>query len=246
MKKQLCFLTTSLFLLLLSACGGEPAGTWTPVEDFQFTLEEAAGVDGTAFTPDGFDPARINDPDHNYNPKGWLDENTVLCTRSAEDIFDDTTELVAVTLEGAVTELDVEIDPYTMVTAQDGVVIYGKCYETALPDGVTFARWNGTEDLTPIYQFEDGAAITFQQFFSPDGTKAVMSWISEIPGNDWKVRIIDLNTGAFQDLTPPELEGGAPEFLFSRWLDDGTILVTAASDLANGGDAAAWEYSLPQ
>ena len=128
MKKQLCFLTASLFLLLLSACGGEPAGTWTPVEDFQFTLEEAAGVDGTEFTPDGFDPARINDPDHNYTPKGWLDENTVLCTRSAEDIFDDTTELVAVTLEGAVTELDMEIDPYTMVTAQDGVVIYGKLY----------------------------------------------------------------------------------------------------------------------
>ena len=63
MKKQLCFLTASLFLLLLSACGGEPAGTWTPVEDFQFTLEEAAGVDGTSFTPDGFDPARINDPE---------------------------------------------------------------------------------------------------------------------------------------------------------------------------------------
>ena len=37
MKKQLCFLTASLFLLLLSACGGEPAGTWTPVESFQFT-----------------------------------------------------------------------------------------------------------------------------------------------------------------------------------------------------------------
>lgn len=245
MKKQLCFLTASLFLLLLSACGGEPAETWTPVEDFQFTLEEAAGVDGTAFTPDGFDPARINDPEHDYHPKGWLDENTVLCSRSDKDDFTDT-ELVAVTLEGSVSELDVDIDAYTMVTAQDGVVIYGKLYETVLPDGVTFARWEGTEDLTPIHHFEDGVALSFQQFFSPDGSKAVMSWIPEVPGTDWKVRVIDLKTGEHQDLTPPEIESEEPIALFTRWLDDRTILVTAASDLTNGSDAAAWKYSLPE
>ena len=150
------------------------------------------------------------------------------------------------TLEGAVTELDMEIDPYTMVTAQDGVVIYGKLYETVLPDGVTFARWEGTEDLTPIHHFEDGVALSFQQFFSPDGSKAVMSWIPEVPGTDWKVRVIDLKTGDHQDLTPPEIESEEPIALFTRWLDDRTILVTAASDLTNGSDAAAWEYSLPQ
>lgn len=246
MKKRLCFLTAILALLVLSACGGESAGTWTPVEDVQFTLESAAGIDGDTepFAPDGFDPARINDPDHDYNPKGWLDENTVLCTRSDKDDLTDT-ELVAVTLEGAVTELDADVDAYTMVTAQNGVVIYGKYHETVLPNGVTFAQWEGTEDLTTIHQFEDGVAFTFQQFFCPDGSKAVMTWIPEVPGADWKVRIIDLETGDYQDLTPPEIEHEEPIVLFARWLDDRTILVTAASDLANGNDAAAWEYALP-
>lgn len=245
MKKALLFLTSLLCLSLLSACGGEKdTGTWTPVEDFQFTLEAAAGVDADTelFDPGDFDPAVINDPAHDYNPKGWLDENTVLCTRSNAGSFS-CYEMVAVTLDGQVTVLDVDIHPQTMITAQDGVVVFGSYYETILDDVVTFARWNGDETLTIIYQFEEGTALNFQQFFSPDGTKAVMSWTPEVPASHWKVRIIDLKTGDYQDLTPPEMDAEEPILLFSRWKDDSTLFITA-TDMLPDGYAAAWEYTL--
>ncbi len=262
MKKRLCFLTALLALLVLSACGGETAGptktnepaegaaadktdgTWTSVDVTAFSVAEAAGVDETPFTPDGFDPAKIDDPAHSYTPCGWLDENTVLCSRVDAEA-PDTLELAAVTLDGAVTALDVVLDSTSLVAARDGVVLYAKTHDTALPDGITLARWDGTETLTPIYAFSDGSALTFQQFFSPDGSKALLSWCRDDADGAWKVRVIDLKTGDFLDLTPPETEGDAPAALLSRWLDDQTILVTAPSDLADGSDAVAWEYTLP-
>ncbi|MBR2491160.1 MAG: hypothetical protein IKB65_06730 [Ruminiclostridium sp.] len=245
MKRQWKILPTLLCLLLLSACGGEETGTWTPVEDFTFSLEAAAGVgpDTELFDPGDFDPAVINDPDHTYNPKGWLDETTVLCTRYDSDSYTNN-EMVAVTLDGQVSLLDVDIDTYTMVTPQNGVVVFGSYYENILDDVVTFARWNGDETLTPIHTFDEGIALGFQQFFSPDGTKAVMSWIPEDPGTDWNVRIIDLETGDYQDVTPPEIESEEPILLFSRWTGDSTLLITA-SDMLPDGYCAAWEYTLP-
>lgn len=244
MKKQWKILPTLLCLLLLSACCEEETGTWTPVGDFTFSLEAAAGVgpDTELFDPGDFDPAVINDPDHTYYPQGWLDENTVLCTRYASDSYTNK-EMVAVTLDGQVSLLDVDIDAYTMVTAQNGVVVYAGYYETILNEGVTFARWDGDESLAPIHQFEEGTAISFQQFFSPDGTKAVMSWIPEVPDTDWKVRIIDLETGDYQDVTPPEIESDEPIILFSHWIDDSTLLITA-SDMLPDGYCTAWEYTL--
>lgn len=245
MKKQRILFPSLLCLLTLSACGGDNTGTWTPVEDFTFSLEAAAGVgpDTELFDPGDFDPAVINDPDHTYNPKGWLDENTVLCTRYDNDSYTNN-EMVAVTLDGQVSLLDVDIDTYTMVTAQNGVVVFGSYYENILDDVVTFARWNGDETLTLIHTFDEGIALGFQQFFSPDGTKAVMSWIPEDPGTDWKVRIIDLETGDYQDVTPPEIESEEPILLFSRWTGNSTLLITA-SDMLPDGYCAAWEYTLP-
>jgi len=64
MKKQWKILPTLLCLLLLSACGGEENGTWTPVEDFTFSLEAAAGVGpDTKLFLHYFSLPHANDPD---------------------------------------------------------------------------------------------------------------------------------------------------------------------------------------
>lgn len=245
MKKYVILLTSLLCLTLLTACGGEEEGTWTSVENYEFSLEAAAGVgpDTELFDPGDFDPAVINDPAHDYTHRGWLDETTALCTRSNAGSFS-CYEMVAVTLDGQVTVLEADIHPHTMISAQDGVVVFGSYYENILDDAVIFARWNGDETLSVIHTFQEGIALGFQQFFSPDGTKAVMSWTPEVPNTDWKVRIIDLENGDYQDVTPPEFESQEPIILFSRWTGDSTLLITA-SDMLPDGYCTGWEYALP-
>ena len=238
MRKYLILLSSLLCLLLLSACGQEETGTWYPRAGYVFSWEEVLNADMSPF-----DTSVIHDPDHDYTHRGWLDENTALFTRSNAGSFS-CYEMAAVTLEGQVTVLEADVHPHAMITAQDGVVIFGSYYETILDDVVTFARWNGDETLTVIHTFEEGIALSFQQFFSPDGTKAVMSWTPEVPSSHWKVRIIDLKTGDYQDVTPPGLESEEPILLISRWQDDRTLHI-GATDMLPDGYCAGWEYALP-
>lgn len=241
MKKHLILLSSLLCLILLTACSGEEAqGTWSSVEDYQFSWEDVLNAE-TDTQP--FDTSILNDPEHDYNFKGWLDENTALCTRSNAGSFS-CYEMVAVAPEGQVTVLDADVHPLTMITAQNGVVVFGSYYETILDDVITFARWNGDETLTVIYEFQDGISFHTTHFISPDGTKAAIGWIPEVPGTDWQVRIIDLNTGDYQDVTPPGLESENPILLLVHWKDNSTLFVSAC-DMLPDGFAAAWEYTLP-
>jgi hypothetical protein len=240
MKKACLFLATLLCLSLLAACGQEETGTWTPVEDYQFSWEYVLATE-----PDlhPFDTSVIHDPDHNYTHRGWLDENTALCTRSNAGSFS-CYEMVAVTLDGQVTVLEADVHPQTMITAQNGLIAFGSYYETILDDVITFARWNGDETLTILYEFRDGISFHTTHFFSPDGTKAAIGWTPEAPSTQWQVRIVDLETGNFQDVTPPGLESEEPLLLLVRWQDDSTLFVTA-TDMLPDGYTAAWEYALP-
>ena len=241
MKKLLCILCPLLCLILLTACGGEDAlGTWTSVEDYQFSWEYVLATEPD-FHP--FDTSVIHDPDHNYTHRGWLDENTALCTRSNAGSFS-CYEMVAVTLDGQVTVLMADVHPQTMITAQNGLIAFGSYYETILDDVITFARWNGDETLTILYEFRDGISFHTTHFFSPDGTKAVIGWTPEVPSTQWQVRIVDLETGNFQDATPPGLESEEPVMPLARWKDDNTLFVIA-TDLLPDGYSAAWEYTLP-
>ncbi len=241
MKKLLCVLCPLLCLILLTACSGEDAqGTWTSVEGYQFSWEDVLGTE-TDTQP--FDASILNDPEHDYNFKGWLDESTALFSRSNAGSFS-CYEMVAVTLDGQVTVLEADVHPHTMITAQNGLVAFGSYYETILDDVITFARWNGDESLTILYEFRDGISFHTTHFFSPDGTKAVIGWTPEVPSTQWQVRIVDLKTGDYQDLTPPGLESEEPLLLLAHWQDDRTLFVSATDMLPNGYTAA-WEYTLP-
>lgn len=246
--KKIGMLLSLLCLLFLTACGEATLadGTWTEMENQAFDFYQATGVSESEepFDTDLFRFDLNGDPDYSYHPKGWLDENTVLCTRREKASLDGPTELAAVTLDGTVTKLDADIDAYTMVAVQDGVVAYGGLYETVLPDGVTFARWDGDETLEPVYQFQDGDALSFQQFFSPDGTKAVLPWCPQVPSADWTVRLIDLSIGQAQDLTLPAWsEQDAIHVLYARWLDDSTLQITAVTPEEE--ETVTWQYALP-
>lgn len=240
MKKCLFVLCSLLCLSLLTACGQEETGTWTPVEEYQFSWE---GILATEPSIQPFDTSVINDPDHDYTHKGWLDENTALFTRSNAGSFS-CYEMVAVTLEGQITVLEADVHPHAMITAQDGVVVFGSYYETILDDVITFARWNGDETLTLLYEFQEGISFHTTHFISPDGTRAVIGWTPEVPSTHWQVRIVDLETGDYQDVTPPGLESQDPIVLFCRWQDDNTLFITA-TDMLPDGYCAAWEYTLP-
>lgn len=72
-----------------------------------------------------------------------------------------------------------------------------------------------------------------------------MSWIPEVPGVDWNIRLIDLEAGTYQDLQPPEIQSDSPVMLLSRWLDDETVLVTAATGFSQEEFIAAWEVTVP-
>ena len=194
MKKLLCILCPLLCLLLLTACGQDAQGTWTPVEEYQFSWEEILNTETDA----PFDTNVINDPAHDYTHRGWLDENTALCTRSNAGSFS-CYEMVAVTLDGQVTVLEADVHPQTMITAQNGLVVFGSYYETILDDVITFARWNGDETLTILYEFRDGISFHTTHFISPDGTKAVIGWTPEVPSTQWQVRIVDSNANDVQD-----------------------------------------------
>lgn len=198
--KKLCYLLTVLLsTLALAACGGESmsGGTWTPVEDYTYSFDEATG----------------------WMENSEMDPETIEAVREAAGL-----------------------DDYTIVWVEGDSVVYAPYYETALMEGVTFAKWDG-EALTTVYQFQEGTAMSFQQFFNPGGTMAVMSWR---PDDQvvWTVRLVDMETGETRDLTLPEWDGETL-CVFSRWTNEDTLRVTAVEDLASGSNAAAWEYTLP-
>ena len=41
--------------------------------------------------------------------------------------------------------------------------------------------------LSTIYEFKSGLVTSWQQFFSPDGSKLVVAWIPSADSTDWNV-----------------------------------------------------------
>ena len=262
MRKAYCILFTLCFVLALSACSEEPVGTWSAPVECDFSLDMAFATNDL-FNPFPTDPqdiaetktpeypdevlqiARANTLNYIYSPQGWLDDNTILCTQIENGIIS-VNQLVAVTLDGTVIELTDEVDEFTSITTKNGYVIYGVSEQMIMPEGITVGKWEDGK-WSIIHRFEEGdvLAMGFQQIFNPSGTKVAISWVPDAPGTDWNIRILDLDSGKYQDVIPPELDSIQPIALFSCWLDDNRIQVTATQQLQNGSDAVSWEYTLP-
>lgn len=122
------------------------------------------------------------------------------------------------------------------------LLLYGSSYETAMMDGFTVARYEAG-NLTPIYTFDEGITVSWQEFFSPDGQHLVFPWKiqSNQPGG-MKIRVVDLNTGVETDLEPPQWESDS-DILFVKWHDDTSLQVSAMT--IGGTNWAHWIYTFP-
>lgn len=120
---------------------------------------------------------------------------------------------------------------FTRTEVKNDLLLYGESYETVMPEGFSVARY-ADGGLTPVYTFEDGATVTWQAFFSPDGTQIAFPWApwegeQGIQAEDWQVRVVDLGTGEETDLTLPAWEGHPQEMVCVQWIDDHALQVTA-------------------
>ena len=120
---------------------------------------------------------------------------------------------------------------FTRTEVKNDLLLYGESYETVMPEGFSVARY-ADGGLTPVYTFGDGATVTWQAFFSPDGTQIAFPWApwegeQGIQAGDWQVRVVDLGTGEETDLTLPAWEGHSQEMVCVQWIGDHALQVTA-------------------
>ena len=97
-----------------------------------------------------------------------------------------------------------------------------------------------------VYTFDEGMTVTWQRFFSPDGTKLVFPWKTDLGSPQWRIRVVDLSTGGETDLDIPEWEGET-EVLLVKWQDDTTLQATACQFTSSAaGRMASWTYAVPR
>ena len=144
----------------------------------------------------------------------------------------------------------------TRVEINGDKILYGE-REGEYLDGFTVATY-ADGALSTIYEFKSGLVTSWQQFFSPDGSKLVVAWIPSADSTDWNVTLVDLATREESKLELPEMsiqtagqEGEkdaakAPELVMVKWKDDNNLIVTGS--LKNFDDSTkpvSYLYTLP-
>ena len=143
------------------------------------------------------------------------------------------------------------LDDATRTEVKGDLLLYGPYAETAMAEGFTVARY-ADGALTPVYTFQEGMTPTWQQFFSPDGTRLAFPWEpvfqSEADIGQWKLRVVDLSDGSETDLALPDWPGHTKEMVCTRWLDDQTLQVSAydltALQAGEEGGSVTWTCAL--
>ena len=151
---------------------------------------------------------------------------------------------------------DFTVGDNTRVEINGDKILYGE-REGEYLDGFTVATY-ADGALSTIYEFKSGLVTSWQQFFSPDGSKLVVAWIPSADSTDWNVTLVDLATREESKLELPEMsiqtagqEGEkdaakAPELVMVKWKDDNNLLVTGS--LKNFDDSTkpvSYLYTLP-
>ena len=143
------------------------------------------------------------------------------------------------------------LDAFTRTEVKGDLLLYGPYAETVMAEGFTVARY-ADGALTPVYTFQEGMTPTWQQFFSPDGTRLAFPWEpvfqSEADIGQWKLRVVDLSDGSETDLALPDWPGHTKEMVCTRWLDDQTLQVSAydltALQVGEEGGSVTWTCAL--
>ena len=151
---------------------------------------------------------------------------------------------------------DFTVGDNTRVEINGDKILYGE-RESEYLDGFTVATY-ADGALSTIYEFKSGLVTSWQQFFSPDGSKLVVAWIPSADSTDWNVTLVDLATREESKLELPEMsiqtagqEGEkdaakAPELVMVKWKDDNNLIVTGS--LKNFDDSTkpvSYLYTLP-
>lgn len=133
-------------------------------------------------------------------------------------------------------------EDYLRLQVKGDYLLYAQYEETVLPHGLTVARRDG-EQWIPVYAFDGGLTHTWQDFFSPDGTKILFPWKTDSQSADWKLRVVDLATGAGVDVDPPE-EMTRYQLFCARWYDNAHIQA-GILDGSGAGESQTWLYAFP-
>ena len=140
--------------------------------------------------------------------------------------------------------------------------LYGETIDGGLIQDLTVAQY-ADGSLTTLYHFDGGVVRSWQQFFSPDGSKIVLAWAPSAEETDqWNLSVVDLSTGEASMVDLPEMtfpvtitneetgetseETKNAELLLVKWQDDSNLVVLGS--LQNYSTTQApyiWLYTLP-
>ena len=116
--------------------------------------------------------------------------------------------------------------------------------------------------LTTLYHFDGGVVRSWQQFFSPDGSKIVLAWAPSAEETDqWNLSVVDLSTGEASMVDLPEMtfpvtitneetgetseETKNAELLLVKWQDDSNLVVLQPAELQHHPGAYIWLCGTP-
>ena len=140
-------------------------------------------------------------------------------------------------------------------------ILYGDIVDGGYLNGFTVSQY-ADGNLTTVYEFKKGVVRSWQQFFSPDGSKLAVAWAPSTDSTEWSVTLVDLTTSGESTLKLPDMtftytqtdeETGeskeateAPTFLLLKWQDDKNLVVTASlAEYDSSKQPQTWVYTLP-
>ena len=74
-------------------------------------------------------------------------------------------------------------------------ILYGDIVDGGYLNGFTVAQY-ADGNLTTVYEFKKGVVRSWQQFFSPDGSKLAVAWAPSTDSTEWSVTLVDLTPAA--------------------------------------------------
>ena len=176
-----------------------------------------------------------------YLIAGWVDENNILCYK----IKDDTRTFVVVGTDGSETTLNFATPDAQLIATKAGLI----AYTNAANDTVYVGRYQGTGDLTAVYQSPVGGSLRLRtdvNEFNADATKLALVYVPDNGPYKREVKIFDLTANEKEKLSLPQSARGTKNnVLEASWTNDGDLLVVA--EAAKGTDTpsySTWQYSV--